>query len=524
MSIASCTAAAVINTANVHLPDAWQGNILTTVHHAMRTHGGRRVMLRDEAGAAISYRQLITRVILLSELLGDTLGDERHIGVLLPTAPGAAVTYLTLLHRQRIPAMLNFTAGNRAVLAACATAQLSHVLTSKVFIAKAGLEPLVEALRGAGITLIYLEDFRKQATLFKKITALLRSYCFSPPETAGSDPAAILFTSGSEGAPKGVALSHTNILTNIAQAAAHFDFTDKDSMFNCLPIFHSFGLTVGTLLPLVLGMPVFTHPSPLQYKTIPPLLRKSGASIFLTTDTFINGYARSAETGDFAAVRLCVAGAEKLREDTRSRVQEQFGLTIYQGYGVTECSPVISANTPDYHRPGTIGRLMPGVEAKLEPVEGISLGGRLWVRGGNVMLGYIRAQNPGVIEPQGEWYDTGDLAVEEEGGYWRLLGRAKRFAKLGGEMVSLSIGEELALSLFPDAGHAAFAAEDPRKGERIILLSEAEGLTREALLSKAQAQGVAEIALPREVVHVAAIPRLGSGKIDYPALPGLYQH
>ena len=299
----------------------------------------------------------------------------------------------------------------------------------------------------------------------------------------------ILFTSGSEGTPKGVVLTHRNILANAAQAASRIDFHSGDKVFNVLPIFHSFGLTAGTVLPLISGVPVYFYPSPLHYRIVPELIYGSNATIIFGTDTFLGGYARTAHPYDFRSVRYCFAGAEPVKASTRETYMEKFGLRILEGYGVTETSPVISINTPMYNRSGTVGKIMPGMEYRLDPVPGIVDGGRLHVRGPNVMAGYLRAEKPGVLEaPQDGWHDTGDIVAIDEGGFVTIRGRAKRFAKIGGEMISLAAVEALAGELWKGSLAAVATVPDARKGERLVLVTDAGNATRAEFLAFAKAQ------------------------------------
>ena len=246
--------------------------------------------------------------------------------------------------------------------------------------------------------IVYLEDVRATVTIADKMRGLLNA---KKPLVARKpdDWAAILFTSGSEGMPKGVVLSHRNMLANAAQAAARIDFGREDKVFNVLPVFHSFGLTVGVILPLVSGVPIYLYPSPLHYRTVPELIYGVNATIMFGTDTFLNGYARAAHPYDFRSLRYILAGAEPVKESTRRTYMEKFGLRILEGYGVTETAPVLALNTPMFNKFGTVGRMLPGMEARLEKVQGVDEGGRLYVRGPNVMLGYLKADNPGVLEP-----------------------------------------------------------------------------------------------------------------------------
>src|SRR5262249_5995403 len=336
------------------------------------------------------------------------------------------------------------------------------------------------------------------------------------------DPAAILFTSGSEGVPKGVVLSHRNMLANAAQAAARIDFGRTDKVFNVLPVFHSFGLTVGLILPLVSGVHVYLYPSPLHYRTVPELVYGVNATILFGTDTFLAGYARAAHAYDFRSLRYVLAGAEPVKEATRRLFAEKFGLRILEGYGVTETAPVLALNTPMFNRFGTVGRIMPGMTARLEPVPGVEEGGRLFVSGPNVMLGYLKVDNPGVIEPPPEgWHDTGDIVAIDAQGFVAIKGRAKRFAKIGGEMISLAAVETLAGELWPDALSAVGTVPDPRKGERLIMVTEMKGAKRADFQAFAKSKGASDLMVPSDVLVVDQVPVLGSGKLDYVGVANL---
>lgn len=506
-----------------------QETLLAALAAASRQHDMHRNIATDATRAELSYHKLWTRAFALSNVLGREAGDWNTVGMLLPTSLAALVTFLALHLQGRVPAMLNYSAGARSLLAACDMAEVRTVVTARAFIEKARLQEVIEALK-VSTRILYLEDLRQNIRFSDRLEALLSA---SAPEQSLSsmpcrvatpgEPAVILFTSGSEGMPKGVALSHENILSNIRQVAACIGFTEADIMLNAMPVFHSFGLTVGTILPLVLGIRVVMYPNPLHYRIVPEMCYDSRATILLGTDTFLNGYARGAHPYDFHNVRLAVAGAEKLKETTRRLYADRFGLRILEGYGVTETSPVIAVNTPLQHKAGTVGRALPGIGLKLEPVEGIERGGRLMVSGPNVMLGYLKHDQPGVIQPQGEWYDTGDIVDVDAEGYISILGRAKRFAKVGGEMVSLAAVEEFAASLWPDQGHAALALPDPRKGEHIVLLTERQDAAREALVQHAKAEGVSDLMVPRKVTFMEKLPRLSTGKIDYLPLKEMFK-
>jgi acyl-[acyl-carrier-protein]-phospholipid O-acyltransferase/long-chain-fatty-acid--[acyl-carrier-protein] ligase len=332
----------------------------------------------------------------------------------------------------------------------------------------------------------------------------------------------VLFTSGSEGTPKGVVLSHANLLANREQLAAKFDFSAQDVILNALPLFHSFGLTSATLLPLLSGMKVFFYPSPLHYRIVPEVAYDVNATVLFGTNTFLAGYGRHAHPYDFYSVRYVFAGAERLQEETRRLWARKFGLRILEGYGATETSPVIAGNSPMENREGTVGRILPGIAYRLEPVPGLEAGGRLVVRGPNVMLGYLLADRPGeLVPPPDGWYDTGDIVTLDADGYVTIRGRAKRFAKVGGEMVSLGAVEELAGRVWPGAQHAVVTRPDERKGEQLVLVTTAADADRAALAARARADGLSELHVPRAVVRAQTIPLLGTGKVDYRAVAAL---
>jgi acyl-[acyl-carrier-protein]-phospholipid O-acyltransferase/long-chain-fatty-acid--[acyl-carrier-protein] ligase len=486
---------------------------------AAKIHGKSRIVARDTTSGTITYRRLLTGAAVLGRTLAPLSTPGEAVGVLMPNANATMALVLGLMSSGRVPAMLNFTAGPANLLNACRAAEVRTIITSRAFIARGQLEKLVEGLEAgaAGVQpkLVYLEDVRNRIGLLAKIRGMLQGGRPLAPRRA-DDPAAIVFTSGSEGTPKGVVLSHRNMLANIAQVAARIDYGRTDKVFNVLPLFHSFGLTCGLVLPIVYGVPVFMYPSPLHYKTIPELIYNTNATVLFGTDTFLAGYARTANAYDFRSLRYVIAGAEPVKAATRATYLEKFGLRLLEGYGVTETGPVLALNTPMFNRFGTVGRMLPGIEARLEPVPGIATGGRLQVRGPNIMLGYLRAERPGLLEPPPEgWHDTGDICALDEDGFLSIKGRAKRFAKLGGEMVSLAAIELLAAELWPDAVSAAASIPDARKGERIILLTEQADADRGALLAHARERGATELMVPAEVRVVEAVPLLGSGKVDF---------
>jgi acyl-[acyl-carrier-protein]-phospholipid O-acyltransferase/long-chain-fatty-acid--[acyl-carrier-protein] ligase len=494
---------------------------------AMAIHGRGRRVVEDIRQIEYGYNDLLKMALMLARLAlraaGPTKAGER-IGVLLPNLAPTIGLILGLTARRRVPAMLNYTAGLDALQAACAAAEVRVVVTSRAFVEQAKLADTLARLQG--IQLLYLEDLRAQATLLDKLWLVL--WALRVPrwfELPGSpeDPAVVLFTSGSEGKPKGVVLPHRAILANIAQIRAVVDFSVDDKFLNALPIFHSFGLTAGTLLPVLTGCNLFLYPSPLHYRVIPEIAYDRNCTVLFGTSTFLGNYAKSAHPYDFYRLRHVVAGAEKLAEPVRQMWFEKFGLRIMEGYGATETAPVLAVNTPMAYRTGTVGQFLPGVEHRLVQVPGIDRGGLLHVRGPNVMAGYFRVDDPGRLEPPTSdvgdgWYATGDIVELDGDGFVRIVGRVKRFAKIAGEMVSLEVVEKLANAVSPGFAHAASTQPDEQKGEALVLFTTDPALGREALQAKARETGTAELAVPRKIVRVEALPLLGTGKTDYVTL------
>ena len=491
--------------------------IVERVVDAAHERGMKSVALEDPVAGRLSYSKLLMGTAVLARKFSKLLAHESHVGVMLPNANGAVVTTLALMSAGKVPAMINFTAGSQNVLSACQTAQVTKVLTSRAFIAQAKLEQLVTDLENE-VEFLWLEDIRQDITLMEKIGGYLgREKALV--KRAIDDVAVVLFTSGSEGRPKGVALSHRNVLANATQAAARIDFTPTDKLFNVLPMFHSFGLTAGTILPLVSGVSVYLYPSPLHYRIVPELIYSSNATILFGTDTFLAGYARTAHPYDFRSLRYCFAGAEPVKTSTQLTYMQRFGVRILEGYGVTEAAPVIAINTPIFNKPGSVGKLLPGMKIRLEPVPGVETGGRLHIAGPNVMTGYLFHDTPGKIIPLEEgWHDTGDIVDIDEEGFVIIKGRAKRFAKIGGEMVSLAAVEEIAGELWQGTLSAVAAVKDERKGEKLILITEQPDATRSDFLNFAKQRGAQDLMIPAEVRVVPKVPVLGSGKLDFAAI------
>lgn len=496
---------------------------------AARRIGKNKDILEDVERKPLTYKYLIIGAFVIGAKLAQATQRREAVGVLLPNVNGLVVTLFGLNAFGRVAALLNFTAGTKAIRAAARTAQMRIVVTSRRFVDTAKLEDVIAALEatetdgGGRVRIVYLEDVRKDIGALDKVMGLARAtFANAVHRRHGltpDDPAAILFTSGTEGLPKGVVLSNRNLVANAQQIAAHAKdaLHPDDIVMNPLPMFHSFGLTAAGLMPLLKGMKTVLYPSPLHYKQVPIMIRQTKASILFATDTFLQGYARAADDGDLKSVRIVICGAERVKEQTR-RLWDKWGTVILEGYGATECSPVIACNLPHNNTPGSVGAMLPGIEAKLEKVEGIPEGGRLSVRGPNVMLGYMRADAPGVIEPPHEgWHDTGDIvAIDAQGLLW-IKGRAKRFAKIGGEMVSLASVETMIAGLWPQFNHVVVSIPDARKGEQLVLVTDKADADKVSLQQRAREEGFPELWVPKAILVVPQIPVLGSGKVDLPA-------
>ena len=502
-----------------------------TLPKAIIEAGRRRpghVVLED-LGQGLTFRRMIaTASVLAGEIKKVLTPQPQRIGVLLPNVNATPVSLMALWFLGKTPAVLNYSSGLATMLACSQLAGLTQIITSRSFIERARLD--LAPLQQAGLQFLFLEDLRQKISHGQKFSALLRTWL--NPGSAIESPASpastavILFTSGSEGMPKGVELTHTNLLTNIRQMLAVCDMQDWDRIFNTLPLFHSFGLTVGMLLPLVRGMHVTLYPSPLHYRVVPTMFYHRDCTIMLSTNTFLNGYARKAHPMDFRSLRYMFAGAEKVQENTIKTWAQQFGVRILEGYGATECSPCLSVNTPMILKTGSAGRLLPGIEYKLEPVPGVEQGGRLFVRGPNIMRGYLNADADAKFKRLGGWYDTGDIATVDADGFVFIQGRLKRFAKISGEMVSLTVIEDALAGAFARqyglrCQVAVISRPDADKGEALIAVSNEPKLNIEEVRGIIRAKGFPNLYAPREVKFLKEIPKLGTGKVNHRELERL---
>ena len=486
---------------------------------AVDKFGANYKLIEDLNETEETYQDLLKKSLALGKLASKVSAPNETVAVLMPNITNTLALILGMSAFNRIPAMLNYTAGTAGMQNACIAANIKTVITSHKFIEAANLESVVANFQNLNI--VYLEDLRAQFGMLDR--AWLMGYALHYPRSAmetnkHDQPAVVLFTSGSEGKPKGVVHSHKSILANVAQISAVLDFNPTDKMMMVLPVFHSFGFT-GSLIALLNGIKIHIFPSPLQYKVIPELIYDRGCTIFFATSTFLANYAKFAHPFDFYKLRIVVAGAEKLNDEVRKTYSEKFGIRILEAYGATECAPGISINTPMANLNGSVGQLVPGLEHKLEAVPGIDNGGLLHVKGENVMMGYYLFDAPGTLNPPIDgWYNTGDIVEVDAAGYVHIRGRVKRFAKVAGEMVSLEVVEHIACTAATEYVHAASSISDAQRGECIILFTTDKQLKREDLQIVAKNLGLPELAVARKIICVDAIPLLGTGKTDYVTL------
>jgi len=501
--------------------------LFSSLLDAKKIHGKNHQIITDIERKTLTYKQLITGCFAIGNKIAKTTKEEKYIGLMMPNMNSSIITFFAIQLLDKVPVMMNFSTGGQNFISSCNTAKIKTIISSKKFIEKAKLENLVKTIKLEGIDIIYLEEIVKDIGFTSKISSSLKSYFAQSlylkiSKANSDDPAVVLFTSGSEGTPKGVVLSHKNIQSNRFQLTSRVDFSSKDIVFNALPIFHSFGLTAGALLPILSGIKTFFYPSPLHYRIIPELIYTTNSTIMFGTNTFLSNYARFANPYDFYSIRYVFAGAEKLNEETRKMWSEKFGVRIFEGYGTTETSPTLSTNTPMHNKPGTVGRFMPGIKTKLEQIPGIIDGKKLFVSGPNIMKGYLLNKNPGVIlPPYNGWYDTGDIVTVDDKGYITIEGRSKRFAKIAGEMISLTAAEINISKISPQQNHVVISVPDTKKGEKLILVTTSKTLSISQISSFFRKNQISELSIPKEIIMIEKLPLLGTGKIDYVKLKDL---
>lgn len=496
--------------------------IVEAILRCRKNFGDKHIILEDINFNPMTYKGMFLKSFVMGNYLAKFTNNQEYVGILLPNSSATVLIFLGMELRNRIPVMLNFSAGSKNIISACRTTKLRYVFTSRLFIEKGKLEKIIEAIESIGVKIIIMEDELAKITFKDKISGLLYntfpSFFYKKLNKGNlsySNPAVVLFTSGSEGSPKGVALSHKNLNANRIQLSTSILFKSTDKVFVALPLFHSFG-TGATMISLASGSRVFLYPSPLHYRIIPELIYRTNSTIMFGTNTFLERYAKYANPYDFYSLKFIAIGGEKLTDSNRSVWMSHFGVRIFEGYGATETSPIISFNSPMKNKDWSVGRAVPGVNCHVEPIPGIKNGGRLFVSGDNVMLGYITEDKPGLIQPLKDGkYDTGDIVEIDNDGFITIIGRAKRFAKIGGEMVSMAMVESEINKVWKGSTNAIMSEYDSRKGEKLIIVTDRVNAKIDEIVAFFRHEGHADISTPRTVRYMADIPLLGNGKINY---------
>lgn len=490
--------------------------------NARTNYGGNHTILQDHDYNELNYEQLITKSLVLGTYLAEITTLEEKIGVMLPNTLATTTSILGLTAYTRIPVMINFSSGIKNILSACTTSNIKQIITSKKFIELIDFQDNISAITKLGIHIIYLEEVKYKINMTHKLTgklySLIPSLLIKRYHQDINTPAIVFFTSGSTGKPKGIVLSHKNLIYNTQQARTVTDITSQDSLFNALPFFHAFGFNFGLLMPITNGVKTILYPNPLHYNIITDLVYNTQSTILIGTSTFLSHYQNGAHNYDFSRLRLIFSGGEKLSTTTAEKWQEMSGKRIFEGYGTTEASPLISVNTPMYNKANTVGQLMPGIEFKLKPFgeHDPSIAGELCVKGDNIMYGYMSSEQPGKIQIKTDpWLETGDIVTIDDQGYISIIDRKKRFAKIGGEMVSLNAVEQEIRKLWPDSLHAIVTQTMAKTKERLILITEHQDANIQAVIKFFKQRGLTSLNIPCKIIKKSTLPLLGLGKIDY---------
>lgn len=495
-----------VNSLDLQIPE--EINLFDEMVKQAKTYP-KKVILEDPMNK-YTYRKFLISVNVMAKKIEEALKNEKRVGLYLPNVTAQVVVLFSLFKNEQEPCILNFTMGAQNIIDCIETASVETVITSREFIKQADLGYVLEEMEKQ-VRIVYLEDMAAGISARHKLAGLLEARVAGLKKREPGQ--VILFTSGTESKPKGVILTHRNIYANIKQIFAHIELSQDDRIFNPLPLFHSFGMTIGSVLPFIGNVKSYLYPSPLHYKEIPKAIYKDKSTLFVGTNTFFENYAKFATRKQFQSLRIVVAGAEKLKKDVRETYQDKFDITILEGYGATETSPVISINTPKAYKEGSVGKLLPLMEAKIAKVEGVQEGGNLLLKGPNVMKGYL-IHGRGFI-PSGEWYNTGDIAQIDNDGFIQIIARLKRFAKIAGEMISLNKVEELALDCFGESAFYAVSIPDTRKGEQIVMFTTKNKISARELKKFIKSQKLSMLYNPARIEHIDEIPLLGSGKPNY---------
>jgi acyl-[acyl-carrier-protein]-phospholipid O-acyltransferase/long-chain-fatty-acid--[acyl-carrier-protein] ligase len=481
-----------------------------------RRYGNKLAFIDRTSDKRVTYTKALIASLILSEKFKKY--PEGFLGIMIPTSAGSALTILGTLMSGKTPVMINYSTGaaNNAIYAQ-KKCTFKTIITSKALLEKINC-PVVEGM-------VFIEDIMEGISAGEKLKAALKAKLPAPlilrmvHGGQEDDNVVILFTSGSEKDPKAVQLTHRNIASNIESFSKAVNIYDHDIMLANLPFFHVFGLTVNLWTPLYFGMTIVAYANPLDYKMVCSVVREEKPTIIVGTPSFLWGYLRKSERDDFASVRLIVSGADKCPEPLRKEFLDRHGIILYEGYGATETSPVISTNTPEHNKPGSVGKVLPAVMVRIENYEtgkecGIGEVGRILVKGDLVMKGYLDDFEETSMRIRHGWYDTGDMGYMDVDGFLWHSGRLRRFIKIGGEMVSLVKVEDVLQKCLPENINCSVVeVPDALKGVRII--AAVTGKVDEKKILKQMSEQLPNIALPKQFVVIEELPKMGSGKVDF---------
>ncbi len=495
-------------------------HLFEELHDAIKKFGFKSNIVEDSFNHSISNLGLVYKSILLSILYKKKLEKEKTVAIMMPNTVTTSVLFFALQNLNKTASIINFTSGITNIKSSLEVSKIKIIITSKTFIEQINMQENIKIIE-KNTNVLYVEDIKSEINISSKIEALKKLLFKEKIERNENNVAVILYTSGTEGSPKGVMLTHKNLYENRKQILNVLNIQKGEKFFTCLPFFHSFGLGVGVLLPILNNFKVFLYPTPLHYKNIPGLIESTGSSVFFSTDTFLKKYSKYAVKENFKNIKYLIAGAEKLDEETYMYYKNNFDTKILEGYGVTESSPAVSVNTFEDFKLGSVGKIFSEIEYKIEKIDGYSKGGLLFLKGKNIMLGYQVEKDTNKKDFHNGWYNTGDVAFVDNEGYLFILGRLKRFAKIAGEMISLAQVENFPKKLWPENYSAVCNVKDVNKGETLILLTDNKKADLIKLMKLMKEEGQSSLYFPKKIKIIDEFPILGSGKIDFKKLQEL---